>query len=359
MAQPGTVPPASAVSLLGLATAVPPYRVGQAEAAELARRIFAPVLKRYPQLTDIFLNAGIETRYTVMPVDDIIAPKGWPERTAIYFEGAAALFVESARAALAKARLQPDDIDIVVTVSSTGIATPSLETRVARSLGLRPDVARVPVFGLGCAGGVSGLSIGARLARGTPGANVLVVAVDLCSMAFRGDRVNKADVVSAAIFADGAAAAVLRCAPEEPAALRIGVTAEHLWPSTLDIMGWSIDPVGFGVILSRSLPQFIESKLAKPARQFMRRAGFAAAPKFICHPGGAKVVAAIEAALGLRGGTLTAERETLRDFGNMSAPTALFVLDRNLKSGLSGAAILCALGPGFTATFIAIESFAG
>ena len=346
-----------AVSLLGLATAVPPYRIGQAEAAELARRIFAPVLKRYPQLVDVFLNTGIETRYTVVPVDDIIAPKGWPERTAIYFEGASALFVKSARAALAKAKLQPDDIDIVVTVSSTGIATPSLETRVAKTLGLRADVARVPVFGLGCAGGVSGLSIGARLARGTPGANVLVVAVELCTMAFRGDRVNKADVIATAIFADGAAAAVLRCAPEEPSTIRIGAAAEHMWPSTLDIMGWSIDPIGFGVILSRSLPEFIESKLAKPARQFARRAGLSQDPKFICHPGGAKVVSAIETALDLRCGTLAAERETLRDFGNMSAPTALFVLDRNLKSGFSGAAVLAALGPGFTATFLAIEAF--
>jgi alkylresorcinol/alkylpyrone synthase len=349
----------SAVSLLGLATAVPPYRIGQAEAAELARRIFAPALKRFPQLADVFVNTGIETRYTVTPVEDIIAPKGWSERTATYIEGASLLFVEAARGALSKARLQPDDVDIVVTVSSTGIMTPSLDTRVAKTLGLRADVARIPVFGLGCAGGVSGLSIGARLARGTPGATVLVVAVELCTMAFRGDRVNKADVVSTAIFADGAAAAILRFAPDEPSTFRIGAAAEHTWPSTLDIMGWSIDPIGFGVILSRSLPKFIEEKFAEPARQFASRAGFAGDPKLICHPGGAKVVCAIEAALDLASGTLSAERETLRDYGNMSAPTALFVLDRSLQSGFSGAAILCAMGPGFTATFLAIEAFAG
>lgn len=349
----------SPVSLLGLATAVPPYRIGQAEAAELACRIFAPVLKRYPQLNDIFVNSGIETRYAVTPIDTIVEPKGWQERTAIYLEGASLLFIDAARGALAKAGLQPDDVDIVVTVSSSGIMTPSLETRVAKTLGLRADVARIPVFGLGCAGGVSGLSIGARLARGTPGANVLVVAVELCSLVFRRDRATKADVVSAAIFADGAAAAVLRSAPDESSAIRIGAAAEHTWPATLDIMGWSIDPVGFGVILSRSLPKFIEEKFAKPARQFIRRAGFAANPKMICHPGGAKVVSAIETALSLRNGALCAEREILRDYGNMSAPTALFVLERYLKSGFSGAGILCAMGPGFTATFLAIESYVG
>ena len=338
---------------------MPPHRIGQTEAAQLARHIFAPVMKRYPQLTDIFVNSGIETRYAVMPIDSIVAPKGWQERTATYLEGAASLFIDAAQGALSNAGLQADEIDVVVTVSSTGIATPSLETRVAKALGLRADVARIPVFGLGCAGGVSGLSIGARLARGTPGANVLVVAVEICTLAFRGDRAAKADVVSAALFGDGAAAAVLRCAPDEPSAIRIGITAEHMWPATLDIMGWSIDPIGFGVILSRSLPKFIEEKLAKPARQFARRAGLAVNPTFICHPGGAKVVSAIEIALGLRNGALSAEREILRDFGNMSAPTALFVLERNLKSGFSGAAILSALGPGFTASFIAIKSYAG
>jgi len=352
-------PAASPVSLLGLATAVPPHRIEQTEAARLARQIFAPVIERYPQLADIFVNSGIETRYAVTPSDAIVEPKSWQERTATYLEGATALFVDAAQGALKNARLQAGDIDVVVTVSSTGIATPSLETRVAKVLGLRADVARVPVFGLGCAGGVSGLSIGARLARGTPGANVLVVAVELCSLAFRGDRANKADVVSAALFGDGAAAAVLRLAPDEPSAVKIGAAAEHTWPSTLDIMGWSIDPIGFGVILSRSLPKFVEEKLARPARQFAQRAGFAADPRFICHPGGAKVLSAIEAALGLNTGALSAEREILRDFGNMSAPTALFVLERCLKRGFSGTAILSALGPGFTASFVAIETCLG
>jgi alkylresorcinol/alkylpyrone synthase len=347
----------SPVSLLGLATAVPPHRIGQVEAAQLARQIFAPVLKRYPQLADIFVNSGIETRYAVTPIDTIVAPKGWQERAGCYLEGAATLFIDAAQGALANAGLQASDIDVVVTVSSTGIATPSLEARVAKALGLRADVARVPVFGLGCAGGVSGLSIGARLARGSPGTNVLVVAVELCTLAFRSDRASKADVVSAALFGDGAAAAVLRCDPDKPGVIRIGPAAEHTWPSTLDIMGWSIDPIGFGVILSRSLPKFVEEKLARPARQFAQRAGFAPDPRFICHPGGAKVLSAIEAALGLNTGALSAEREILRDFGNMSAPTALFVLERCLKRGFSGAAILSALGPGFTASFVAIETY--
>ena len=220
-------------------------------------------------------------------------------------------------------------------------------------MGFRPDVMRVPVFGLGCAGGVSGLAAGARLARAAPGENVLVVVIELCTLAFRGDRGVKADVISSALFGDGAAAMVLR-AGGDGAAVTVGYGAEHTWPGSLDIMGWTVDPAGFGVVLSRSLPSFIERRLAAPARKFVDSAGLSA-PHYIFHPGGAKVLDAVETALELQRGTLRDEREVLRDHGNMSAPSALFVLERAIKRGLRGATLLAAMGPGFTASFLALE----
>jgi len=155
-----------------------------------------------------------------------------------------------------------------------------------------------------------------------------VVVIGLCTLACRIDRGSKADVVSWALFGDGAAA-VLRAGPSD-AKVRIGAAAEHTWPRTLDIMGWMIDPVGFRVILSRSLPRFVEQKLAAPVRRFIKAAQLQA-PQLICHPGGAKVLDAIEVALELQQGTLRAEREILRGYGNMSAPTVLFVLERMLQ----------------------------
>ena len=346
------------VSMLGLASAVPSHKLGQAEIVHVAREIFAPVLQRYPQLIDVFVNSGIEHRYSVVPMAWFHREQGWQERTQAYLDGAGALFVAAAERALAKAGIAARDVDIVVTVSSTGIATPSLDARIGKRLGFRPSISRVPVFGLGCAGGVSGLSIGARLARSEPGAIVLVVAVELCTLAFRRDRESKADVVAAALFGDGAAAAVLQVQSGNARA-RIGMASEHTWPATLDIMGWSVDPIGFGVVLSRALPKFVEQRLAAPARRFAAALATAGAPRFICHPGGAKVLAAIEAALDLDDGTLAVEREILRDFGNMSAPTVLFVLERILAEGFCGSAILSALGPGFTASFLAIEAGRG
>jgi alkylresorcinol/alkylpyrone synthase len=345
------------VTLLGLATAVPPNLLEQSAVAARARHIYAKSIDRYPKLADVFVNAGIERRYSVCPMDWFEAPHDLAERMRIYLDGAGALFVQTAQAALKRAGISARDVDVIVTVSSTGIATPSLEARVGAEIGFKPSAARIPVFGLGCAGGVSGLSIGARLARAEPGQVVLVVVVELCTLAFRSDRSAKADVISSALFGDGAAAAVLRAEPTD-AALHIGASAEHTWPDTLDIMGWTVDPLGFGVVLSRSLPRFVEERLAAPARRFVNAAKLAA-PRFMCHPGGAKVLDAIEAALELQGGTLRDEREILRGHGNMSAPSVLFVLERALKRGLRGTTVLSALGPGFTGSFLALEAAQG
>ena len=345
------------VSLLGLATAVPPNQLEQSAVADFARRIYASSFARYPKLADVFVNTGIERRYSARPIEWFDAPHDWTERTHAYLDSANTLFVQAAQAALDHAGISARDVDVIVTVSSTGIATPSLEARVAEQMGFKSSAARIPVFGLGCAGGVSGLSIGARLARAVPGEVVLVVVVELCTLAFRSDRNAKADVISSALFGDGAAAVVLR-AEREDAPLYIGASAEHTWPGTLDIIGWTVDPVGFGVILSRSLPKFVEQRLAAPARRFVKAAKLIA-PQFICHPGGAKVLDAIEPALELQKGTLRDEREVLRGHGNMSAPTVLFVLERALKRGLRGSAVLLALGPGFTASFLALEATNG
>jgi len=342
------------VSMLAQATAVPPYPLDQAEVARRMHSLFKRLFDRYPGLIDVFTNAGIERRYSVRPIEWFDEQRDWPQRTKAYLDGADALFIEVAEKVLKRAKLSARDVDVVVTVSSTGIATPSIEARVAKRLTFRANVQRIPVFGLGCAGGVSGLAIGSQLARARPGAVVLVVVVELCSLAFRRDRITKADVIASALFGDGAAAAVLSRG-SDPGELQIGAAREHLWPGTLDVMGWSVDPIGFGVLLSRSLPRFVEQRLAAPARRFLKSEGLNGMTRFICHPGGAKVLAAVEAALELQTGTLSDERRVLRDYGNMSAPTVMFVLERALKQGFSGGAILSALGPGFTASFLAIE----
>jgi alkylresorcinol/alkylpyrone synthase len=345
------------VAMLGLATAVPPHVLEQTEVARRAEAAFGDTFARFPQLADVFLNTGIERRHAARPIDWYERPLDWTERSAAYLESGSELFIEAAENALIRANCRARDVDVVVTVSSTGIATPSLEAHVAGRIGLRSDAMRVPVFGLGCAGGVSGLALAAQLARAAPGKVVLLVVVELCTLAFRRDRATTTDVVATALFGDGAAAAVLTCGDRPNAISKIGTAGQHLFRDSLDIMGWTVDPIGFGVLLSRTLPRFVEEKLAAPARKFVAAANFHGAPvRYVCHPGGAKVLAAVEAALGLPDLTLADERVVLRRHGNMSAPTVLFVLAQALRHGLAGPAVLSALGPGFTASFVAIDA---
>jgi alkylresorcinol/alkylpyrone synthase len=317
--------------------------------------VFGARFPEFDRFSSIFFNTGIIKRHAVKPFEWYLEPRGWPERTEAFLEGAEALFADAACKALAKAQLAGSDIDTVVTVTSTGIATPSLDARVARRMGFRSDVMRVPVFGLGCAGGASGLSIASRLAQARPGSNVLLVTIELCSLALRHDELTKANIVAVSLFGDGAAAVVLRAG--DGGATQVENSGEHLWPETLGIMGWSVDPEGFGVIFRRTIPDFVLSHLNQAMVQILTSMNLTLADvdRFICHPGGAKVVNALENALALDQGTLASERQVIADYGNMSSPTILFVLEQALAKGLPPRSLLTALGPGFTASCVALR----
>jgi alkylresorcinol/alkylpyrone synthase len=342
-------------ALVSLATSVPPHQFHQRQILEAARSILSARYEQFETLASLFANTGIRNRYGVKPIEWYLEPRGGPERTRAFLEGAEALFVNVAQAALARADLAARDVDTVVTVCSTGIATPTLEARLAGKMGFRADVSRVPVFGLGCAGGVSGLSIAGRLAQARPGTNVLLVVLELCTLAVRHDELTKANIVAASLFGDGAAALVLRAG--DGGATRIEAAGEKLWPETLDIMGWSVDPEGFGVIFQRTIPDFVAGHLGPAVAEILARMELAASDidRFVCHPGGSKVITALERALSLDQGMLDHEREIIADYGNMSAPTVLFVLERAVAKGLPRRSLLTALGPGFTASCVALR----
>jgi len=341
-------------ALLSLSTAVPPHVVEQAGAKALARRAFARK-NLFDRLSGVFDNAAIARRHLVASPDWYEQPHGWAERNALYLAASEELFERAARDAIARAGLSPRAIDGVITVSTTGIATPSLEARVGQRLGLRNDVRRVPVFGLGCAGGVSGLALAARLAVADPGSNWLFVTVETCSISIRLDSNDPAAVVATALFGDGAAAAVVRAGGGGLA--RITGSAEKTWPDTLDIMGWRVEDPGLGVVFDRAIPPFIEAELAEAVADMCAGLGVARedVSRFCCHPGGAKVIEAIETSLGLPQGELDLERSVLNDFGNMSAPTVLFVLERLIERGLPERALMTAFGPGFTCSGLLLE----
>lgn len=338
--------------LLSLETAVPGHRLDTSDVVREASAIFGGRHPDFERLLPIYANSGVRSRYSVMDYDWFRAPQGWPERSAAFVDGACAMFRSCADAALAGAGVEAGAIDTIVTISSTGVATPTIEARVLHDMGFRDDVKRVPVFGLGCAGGVSGLSLAARLAAAQPRSLVLLVVIELCTVTFRADELSKSNIVGTALFGDGAAAAVLSTAGAGLGAIEH--MGEHTWADTTDIMGWRVDPQGFGVIFSRSIPDLATSDLRPAADGFLARHELQLADidAYSFHPGGAKVVTALETAFGLPEGHLADERQVLADFGNMSAPTVLFVLKRAVERGERGRRFVSSLGPGFTASFL-------
>lgn len=346
------------VSLMSLATTTPPHILSQDVALETSRELIGGSFADFERMTSVFANAGIQFRQLAMPVDWYREPRGFVERTQVYLTVALDMFVDAAQAALAQAGIAADQIDAIVTVSSTGIATPSLEARAMARMGFRSDVARVPLFGLGCAGGVTGLALAAKLAATGQGATVLFVTVELCSLALRTEHADKADVIATALFGDGAAACVVRAC--EGGFAQVSGSAEKTWPDTLDIMGWQMEPTGLGVVLNRAIPVFARKEMRGAMAEMLTPQGLRIEDidRFICHPGGAKVVDAIETALSLDQGSLDHEREVLRRHGNMSAPTVLFVLDRMRAQGLPPLSVMTALGPGFTASTLTLRAAA-
>jgi alkylresorcinol/alkylpyrone synthase len=318
------------------------------QAKEIGRELFSGRKALYDRLSGVFDNAGIEGRNLVAPLDWYAGDHGWQSRNDLYLRASEALFEEAALKAIAAAGLEPSDIDGVVSVSTTGIATPSLEARVGPRIGFKAAVQRVPVFGLGCAGGVSGLATAARLAAADPGSRWLFVCVETCSISIRLDTDDPAALVATALFGDGAAAAVVSTSGKGHAV--ITGAGERQWPETLGIMGWRVEDPGLAVVFDRAIPPFVTAELAAAVDAILMDMDMTRSDidRLCSHPGGAKVITAIEDALDLDEGSLDLEREVLHDHGNMSAPTVLFVLQKLLARGLPQRTMMTAFGPGFT-----------
>jgi alkylresorcinol/alkylpyrone synthase len=341
--------------LLALATAVPPVRMDQPEVSALAPRLFDRAGAEIDRLMPAYGNAGITTRYSCVPLDWYLEPHGWKERAALFSRHAVSLMAEASERCLERADIGVEDVDSLVAVSTTGIATPSLDALLMERLPFRRNVKRLPIFGLGCAGGVLGLARAAALARAEPGSRVLLLVTELCALTFRHGDISKSNVIASALFGDGAAAALVSTAGDGP---RFGPGGEHTWPGTLDVMGWHIEEDGFGVLFSRDIPTLVRTQFVEAAHEFLARHGLDLddIDQLCCHPGGAKVLDALEECFGLAPGAMIDARAILRDYGNMSAATVLFVLERMLKAARPGRQLLSALGPGFTAAFQLLEA---
>lgn len=328
---------------------MPPYRLEQEDVAKRVAHLFGDN-RDIARMLPVFANSGIGQRYSCVPLEWYSASHGWKERNALYTANAVVLLEKVTRELLDEARLSADAIDAIVCVSTTGIATPSLDALLMERMGLRRDVQRLPVVGLGCAGGVMGLTAAADLARARPGAIVLFLVVELCALNFRKDDLSKSNIVATALFGDGAAGALVTTEGRGPA---LGPGGQHTWPDSLGVMGWDVEEDGLRAIFSTSIPGLIRDDMRGIIDRFLYRHDLARSgiDLFASHPGGAKVLEALADALEIEADALRESRETLHDFGNMSAATVLFVLARMPWREQRQRILLSAMGPGFTAAF--------
>lgn len=340
--------------LESLGTAVPGQRVPQSAVKAKAAEVVQAVAPQLSQYLDVFDSTGIKNRYFLRPLDWYLEPHGWKERSEIYREDGLALVEEAARAALSGAGLGAEAVDGIVFVSTTGISTPSLDARLVNRIGLRADIQRVPVWGLGCAAGVAGLALAADLARAHPRRRYLVLSLELCSLAFHLGDLDIRSFVAATLFGDGAAAALVRGdAADGPTLAQMGRASSHEWKSSEDVMGWNVLDEGLSVVFSRRIPEIVERELKPIVSKHVDGPG---PDRYVFHPGGTKVLLAYEKALGLDPSHLETSRRVLRDFGNMSSPTVLFVLRESLRNRLKSgeSALLGALGPGFASELLTL-----
>lgn len=344
----------SPVHIHGIATAYPSYRFGQDEIMFQAARVFGHKPELMKRMAASYGNAGVKTRYSCVPLEWYASDHGWTERMALFEKNALELLTDAGRGALQSAKASPGDVAATVTVSSTGISTPSLDSLLQEPLELPPTTQRLPIFGLGCAGGVIGLSRAAAVARSVPGRWVLFLCTELCGLTFRRSDDSKANIIGTTIFGDGAAAIVLRADGTNDGALAaIEAWGEHTWPGSRGVMGWSVEDNGLGVIFSRHIPTLVRTEMRKVSDAFLTGLGLTMddIDGLIVHPGGEKVIAVLEEIYGLAPGGLTDARDVLAERGNMSAVTVLAVLEKALQRGAKGRHLISALGPGFSAGF--------
>jgi len=332
----------------------------QGDVETYAARVFHHKPDFFRRMARAYGNAGVQSRHSCVPLDWYLEPHSWPERMQLYEDNAVALLSEAARNCLAAADVPAQAVAATVTVSSTGVVTPSLDSLLQGPLGLAPTVERLPVFGLGCAGGVIGLSRAAALAAARPGRWVLFLCVELCGLTFRKSDDSKANLIGTAIFGDGAAATLLRAPTKDdtrPAFAIVREWGEHTWPDSRNIMGWRVENDGLGVVFSKEIPKLVRKKFRSVTDSFLEARGLTVGDLdgVLCHPGGDKVLKSLEDALELEDGTLRHARTVLREKGNMSAVTVLAVMERALQEGDKGNHLMTALGPGFTAGMALVD----
>ncbi len=340
--------------ILSASHASPSYPIRQDFLAEAVVRLYSGGGNGVDaeRIREIFLHSRIRERFFLMPLDWYLSPKTQEERSRAYLEEGTRLLVRASRECLDSAGCSPDRVNHVIFVSTTGMSAPSLDSYLVNELGLPRTASRLPIWGLGCAAGASGISRALDYCLAHPSERALLVSLETCSLNFHGNDLSKKNLVAMSLFGDGCAAVLVGGDESGEEGPRLLASRSHLFPDSYRIMGWDVVENGLRLVLSPALPEVVRRELAPLVDSFLlsqdlRRADIV---HFLAHPGGAKVIDAMRESLGLENGELSLSEEVLRDHGNVSSASVLIVLERWLKSDpREGYGLISAFGPGFSA----------
>lgn len=347
--------------ILAAARALPPHFATQEELIVAFRRRWAAHHFNLDRLEQLHRSVQVGGRYLALPIAEYENLDGFGARNDAWIRAGLELARRAAREALERAGLSPRDVDHVYFTSVTGIAAPSLDARLVNLLGLRNDVKRTPMFGLGCVAGAAGLARASDVLRAFPGQVSLLISVELCSLTLQREDASIANIVASGLFGDGAAA-VLVGGGERPArgGPRIAATRAVFYPDTERVMGWDVVDTGFRIVLSSSVPELARARSRGDVDAFLGAQGLSRADvrHWLCHPGGPKVIDALEAALELPPEALARTRRSLAEVGNLSSASVLLVLEDALASGAGrpgDVGLLLAMGPGFCSEMVLLS----
>jgi alkylresorcinol/alkylpyrone synthase len=350
--------------IAAVSTANPPHIISQQAVKEFAQSVYSQN-RLLTRLLPVFDNAAVQKRHLSVSLEWLSTKHSFTETNDLYIETALELSERVVSEVARQCGLTPKDFEVIFFISTTGISTPSIDARLFNRIGLSPHVKRIPIFGLGCAGGAGGLARAFDYLKAYPKHRALVVAVELCSLAFQIDDPTKTDIISAALFGDGAAACAIFGSEvplndsmrSHPALLG---SLSTLYPDSLDVMSWRVTSEGFKVQLSKDIPSIVTSLVKGNIDEFLmeQKIQMNELTQFVLHPGGAKVLQAYADGLGVPLEKLEHSYGVLKDYGNMSSVTVYFVLKRSMESrqvkhreyGLVGA-----LGPGFSSELVLLK----
>ncbi|WP_409305918.1 type III polyketide synthase [Peribacillus sp. SCS-155] len=345
-----------------------PHQIPQEEAVDFAREMFGSSFKNIERLLRAFKNGQVKTRYFSKDIEWFKTEHSFAEKNDTYIEQAVHYGCQAVIDCLnnrdfLKRKMDPEEIDAFIFISSTGLATPTIDARIMNLLPFRENTKRIPIWGLGCAGGAAGISRAYEYCKAFPNARVLVLCVELCSLTFQKGDVSKSNLIGTSLFSDGIGCALV-CGDEVQRQLlsnrdsvpNVTSTRSTLMRDSLDVMGWDIKDEGLHVVFSKDIPLIIQQWLKPNVEAFLMENGLTLTDveHFIAHPGGKKVIQAYEEALGFDEHKTEISMQVLQEYGNMSSATILYVLEQFMlnRAHQGDVGLAAALGPGFSSELV-------